>query len=366
MDIKLHANATTTPKIRAYIQSSSLSVAELSRELGISETCVRRWRSRTQTSDRSHTRHDLGQSTSPEEEALICALRRDVRLSIDDTVEVMHRCVNAHLSRSAIYRCMVRHGLSRLPDEAETPARSARFEPAPFGYVHVDLKHLTRLEGQRAYVFVAIERTTRFVHAEVLTDRNQATVAAAFERFLKAFGHPVHTVMTDNGAEFTDRFGAARWYQRKNGTGRHDFDKVCTAHGIKHKLTRPFSPQTNGMAERFNRRLAEAIRSQPAIDDNAGKNRFRSHAERNAFILNVTHDYNRTRLKCLGYKAPLECLLNQAEDNTNAGTPVRPLCCSALPAGACESRYPAQKRMHHSEPGPLLSQGSAERCVIKS
>jgi transposase-like protein len=128
MDIKLHANATTTPKMRAYIQSSTLSVAELSRELGISETCVRRWRSRTQTSDRSHTRHDLGQSTSPEEEALICALRRDVRLSIDDTVEVMHRCVNARLSRSAIYRCMVRHGLSRLPDEAETPARPARFE----------------------------------------------------------------------------------------------------------------------------------------------------------------------------------------------------------------------------------------------
>jgi hypothetical protein len=74
------------------------------------------------------------------------------------------------------------------------------------------------------------------------------------------------------------------------------------------------------MAERFNRRLAEAIRSQPAIGDNAGKNRFRSHADRNAFILNVTHDYNRTRLKCLGYKAPLECLLNQAEDNTKAGT----------------------------------------------
>jgi len=198
MDIKLHANATTTPRTRAYIQQSTASTAELARELGISETAVRRWRSRTQTSDRSHTRHDLGQSTSLEEEALICCLRRDARLSIDDTVEVMHRCVNPKLSRSAIYRCLVRHGLSRLPDETEAPAKPARFEPEPFGYVHVDLKHLTRLEGQRAYVFVAIERTTRFVHAEVLRDRNQVTVAAAFERFLKAFGHPVHTVLTDN------------------------------------------------------------------------------------------------------------------------------------------------------------------------
>ena len=126
MDIKLHANATTTPKMRAYIQSSSLSVAELSWELGISETCVRLWRPRTQASDRSHTRHDLGQSTRPEQEALICALRRDVRLSIDDTVEVMHRCVNARLSRSAIYRCMVRHCLSRLPDEVENPVWPVR------------------------------------------------------------------------------------------------------------------------------------------------------------------------------------------------------------------------------------------------
>lgn len=320
MDIKLHANATTTPRTRAYIQQSTASTAELAQELGISETTVRRWRSRTQTSDRSHARHALGQSTSLEEEALICCLRRDARLSIDDTVEVMHRCVNPKLSRSAIYRCLVRHGLSRLPDEAEAPAKSARFEPAPFGYVHVDLKHLTRLEGQRAYVFVAIERTTRFVHAEVLHSRDQFTVAAAFERFLKAFGHPVHTVLTDNGAEFTDRFGAARWHARKAGTGRHAFDRVCAAHAIAHKLTRPFSPQTNGMAERFNRRLADALRSQPNLATNAGKNRFHSQAERETFILKVTHDYNRTRLKCLGYKAPLECLINQTEANTKAGT----------------------------------------------
>jgi len=121
------------------------------------------------------------------------------------------------------------------------------------------------------------------------------------------------------GAEFTDRFGAARWHARKTGTGRHAFDKVCAAHRITHKLTRPFSPQTNGMAERFNRRLADAIRKQPAIEANGGKNRFHSQAEREAFILKVTHDYNRTRLKCLDYKAPLECLINQTEGNTKAG-----------------------------------------------
>ena len=47
----LHANATTTPKVRAYIQRSKSSVAELASELGVSETTVRRWRARTTVSD---------------------------------------------------------------------------------------------------------------------------------------------------------------------------------------------------------------------------------------------------------------------------------------------------------------------------
>ena len=99
MQVNLHANATTTPKTRAYIQSSSSSVAELARELGVSETTVRRWKNRPQVEDRSHVRHRLGQSTTPEEEALICELRERLGLSLDDVVEVMQRCVNAASSR---------------------------------------------------------------------------------------------------------------------------------------------------------------------------------------------------------------------------------------------------------------------------
>jgi transposase InsO family protein len=91
--------------------------------------------------------------------------------------------------------------------------------------------------------------------------RDAETVAQCLERFLKAFPHPVTTVLTDNGSEFTDRFGGARWGRRANGTGEPAFDRVCARHGIQHRLTRPFHPQTNGMVERFNRRLAEAIRT---------------------------------------------------------------------------------------------------------
>ena len=58
MELNLHANATTTPKVRAYIQRSKKSVAELAAELGVSETTIRRWRGRTTVSDRSHTAED--------------------------------------------------------------------------------------------------------------------------------------------------------------------------------------------------------------------------------------------------------------------------------------------------------------------
>jgi transposase InsO family protein len=316
MDVKLHANATTTPKTRAYIQSSPAPVAVLAAELGVSETTIRRWRGRTGTADRSHTPHRLAVSLSPLEERLVSELRVSLGLALDDIVEVMHRCHNPGLSRSAIHRSLKRAGLSRRP-RAEKAAVQ-RFETTGVGFIHIDLKHLTRLEGRPRYVFVAIDRATRFVHAELIGSRDAATVAQCLERFLASFPHTVHTVLTDNGAEFTDRFGDSRWHQSRRPSGNHAFDQACRRHGIAHRLTRPYHPQTNGMVERFNRRLAEAIRSQPA-SGNAGKNKFATHAQRDAFLRAFIESYNKTRLRCLAYKAPAQLLANLTGHNTEAG-----------------------------------------------
>jgi transposase len=316
MQVRLHANAATTPKTRAYIQQSSASVADLAFELGVSETTIRRWKGRDSVTDGSHTPKRLAISLTPVEEELVLELRRKLALPLDDLVEVMRRCVNAKLSRSAIHRCLKRHGISRA--ERPAPKKPGRFDRHPFGFVHIDLKHLPALRKTKSYVFVAIERATRFVHVEIVMQRDAKTIAACLERFLKAFGHPVHTILTDNGSEFTDRFGGAYWTTVHTPTGRHPFDKVCAANGIKHKLTRPFKPQTNGMAERFNRRIAQAIQSAPAASRNGGKNKFDSHEDRNAFIHTFVHDYNRTRLRCLGYLAPLQALANQTGHNTLA------------------------------------------------
>lgn len=330
MQIRLHANARTTPKTRAWLQSSPLPIAEKARQLGVSETTARRWQARDCVTDRSHRRHNLGQSTSAVEEALILELRRDLGLSLDDIVEAMRRCVNPALSRSAIYRCLRRLGVAARPPKpgAATPGR---FDAgAPCGFIHIDLKHLTRLGGEPSYVFVAIDRASRFVHIEIAVSRFAEEIAACLERFLAVFPHPVTVILTDNGSEFTDRFAVKKIGKPEDKpSGGHPFDRVCQAHGIEHRLTKPFHPQTNGMVERFNRRLAEAIRERPAAATNRGKNKFRSHAERNAFLHRVVDAYNRTRLRCLNYISPIETLNNLTKDNTCAGV-TSPFRCERL------------------------------------
>jgi transposase len=319
MKTSLHANATTTPKTRAMIQASTEPKAALARRLGVSETTVRRWRNRDTVEDRSHVRRNLGQATTSEDEAIIAELRTRAGLSLDDITEVMQRCVHPGLSRGSVHAALRRAGISGRA--ARRNAAVQPFEDAPFGFVHVDLKYLAKLKGRGEYVFVAIERATRFIHVEVLPDRAIDTVAASWERFLDAFGHPVHTVLTDNGAEFTDRFRTgSREGSAAKPTGRHPFDRICAARGVKHRCTKPYTPQTNGMVERFNRRLGEALGALPQARDNSRhRTRFKSHEERKVFILNFVQNYNRTRLRRLGYQAPSQVLANLTQHNTHGG-----------------------------------------------
>jgi transposase-like protein len=319
MNLKLHANATTTPKMRAYIQASSASAAELAAELGVHETTIRRWRGRCDTVDRSTTPHRLNTSLSASEEALVTELRRTLELPLDDIVEVMRRCLNAKLSRSAIHRCLKRHGLS-APKAIEREKPQAFKTASPCGFIHLDIKYLSTLEGKRAYAFVAIDRATRYVYVEILYERSGAAARAFLERFVRHFPHPVHTVLTDNGGEWTDRFAVDK--KRKphdKPSGEHPLDRLCAAQGIAHRLIKPFRPQTNGMVERFNRRLGEHL---DRVDHNtAGHHRrFKTAKERDAYVLDFVTNYNRTRLRCLGYKAPLEALANLPGHNTKAGT----------------------------------------------
>ena len=218
-----------------------------------------------------------------------------------------------------MHRCLKRLGVNRLPP-AEGPSRVGWFEEAPCGYIHMDLKVLSPLHRRASYVFVAIDRATRYVFVRLIPRRDAQTVAQCLAAFLNAFPYPIHTILTDNDGAFTDRFAVCK-RNKVDGqpTGTHPFDQLCQAHHITHRLIRPFRPQTNGMVERFNRRISEALRNRQPISANQGKNKFPSHEERNRFIQEFVENYNRTRLRCLGYKAPLEVLMNHAKPYTDVG-----------------------------------------------
>jgi transposase InsO family protein len=142
--------------------------------------------------------------------------------------------------------------------------------------------------------------------------------------FLARFPLEVHTILTDNGSEFTDRFTVDKKAKPQDRpSGDHAFDRVCAARAIAHRLTQPFRPQTNGMVERFNRRLGEHLARMPQ-NRAAHHGRFLSHAERDARLHTFVADYNRTRFRCLDYQAPAELLAKLAGHNTKAGAIVPP------------------------------------------
>ena len=85
-------------------------------------------------------------------------------LSLDDCLYALQATV-PHLTRSALHRLFQRHGISRLPDTAATRVRG-KFHPYPVGYIHIDLAELWTNEG-KLYLFVAIDRVTKFAFAEL-------------------------------------------------------------------------------------------------------------------------------------------------------------------------------------------------------
>lgn len=320
MEVKLHKLARTTPAIRLEIKTSQLSYKELSKKYNLSIDTIYKWKKRSDVYDKSHARHHTLSSLSATEEEIVVELRTRLGLSIDDITEVMHRCINPSLSRSAIYRSMKRCGVAQRPQVAGE-GTTHRFEEVNIpGYIHMDVKYLTKLEGKRSYLYVAIDRLTRYVYAEILYDLEPNTAGGFTERFLKFFPYKVHKIITDNGFEWTDRCAGS---VKEKASGNHPVDKVCKAYEVVHKLTRIRRPQTNGMVERFNRRVNEAIAKKAKISANSGRNSFESHTQRNEFILKFIDGYNRTRLRCLKYNAPHVLLYgNHTEYNTFAGMTV--------------------------------------------
>ena len=290
----LHGCATTTETVRRAIQHSQESLMVLAGRYGINPKTVAKWRKRTHVTDARMGPKEIHSTVlTPEEEAAVVAFRRLTLLPLDDCLYALQASI-PNLTRSSLHRCLQRHGISKLPDVEGDKARK-KFKQYPIGYFHIDIAEVQTAQG-KLYLFVAIDRTSKFTYAE-LHAQSDRTVATAFLRSLvEAAPYKIHTILTDNGAQFCH---PPRY--RNGPTARyitHMFDLCCLEHNIEHRTTQVKHPWTNGQVERMNRTIKEAT---------VKRYHYGSHDELKAHMQTFLMTYNFVkRLKTLKGLTPYE------------------------------------------------------------
>ena len=300
----LHPNAKLTPVARRLlaerIRDQGWPVARAARAAGVSRQTAYKWLARSaggsdeDLADRSSRPHRIPRRTPRRTLRRIEQLRRRRKAAWEIALDL-------RVPVSTVSRQLRELGLGRIwrLDEAEAPPR--RYEHgAPGDLFHVDAKKLARIEAvghrihgdrsRRCYgagwevVFVCVDDHTRLAYAEV----HRSEDAACAQRFLRralawfeGLGIPCRRILTDN----------AKCYESK------PFAALCTERGIRQSFTRPYTPQTNGKAERFIQTLKRRW---------AYRYVFRTSAIRAASLRPWVTHYNHQRPhRALGKKAPM-------------------------------------------------------------
>lgn len=252
----LHENARTTPHSRVEMVRrvrAGQSVRAVAAGFGVCEKTVRKWVTRFAAQgnpgliDRSSRPHRLRAPTPDSVIERVVGLRRQRMLMAQIAKEVS-------LSKATVGRLLSRAGLSSLR-ALEPPPAIERYEyGAPGELLHLDTKKLGRFErvGSRItgthrkrshgagfeVAHICIDDHSRIAYAEVLPDEKTATTTGFLERALDYYqrlGLVIARIMTDNGAAYRS----------------HAFAQLCRSRGLRHIFTRPYTPRTNGKAERF-------------------------------------------------------------------------------------------------------------------
>lgn len=302
MDI--HDNARTTPRSRMVMIArleAGWTVGAVASAFGVDGRTVRKWRDRFAAegaaglADRSSRPHWCPSRLDGTAEAAIERLRRQ-RLSGPAIARRLGRPV------STVGKALRRLGLGRLR-ALDAPMPVIRYErEKPGELIHIDSKKLGRIDGIGHRItgdrtgqsnkrgtgwealHVAIDDHSRLAYTEILPDEKKTSATAFLERalvFFQRYGVTVERVMTDNGAAYKS----------------HLFRDTLAAKGIKHKRTRPYTPRTNGKAERFiQTSLREWLYASP----------YESSAHRTAAMPAWLCDYNNRRPHAaLGGKPPI-------------------------------------------------------------
>jgi transposase InsO family protein len=255
--MNIHKNARTTPRSRGQIVQRVLTQREsataVAAAVGVSERTVRKWVARYAAeadaglADRSCRPHRTPGATPPLLVSWVAQLRRQ-RWTGAEIARALQ------LSPSTVARELRRQGLGRLR-HLEPPVPVQRYEwQRPGDLLHLDVKKLGRIgqvghriHGDRRsrvrgigweYVHVAIDDASRVAYVEVLADEGDGTTTQFLWRaraWFRRQGIRVRRVLTDNGSAYR--------------SGR--FARLCRSAGLRHLRTQPYTPRTNGKAERF-------------------------------------------------------------------------------------------------------------------
>jgi len=303
--LSIHPNARATPAVRAEIARSAEPTGELAKRYGVSTETVREWRKRGPGDclDRSARPHKLPWKASGEERAVVCALRRATGFPLDDLTFVV-RHFPPHLGRDNVYRIPKAEGLSRRPVRAAPESPAGQFKEYELGFVHVDVKHLPKLrtgdgELRKRFLFVAIDRRSRSVHLAVKDEETEAAAEAFLEEAVAAFPFRVTRLLTDRGSRFT----------------AEGFEKRCRDLGIEHRKTKPYTPRTNGMVERFNGRVQREVLGITVA----------GHRDLERLLEGFNQAYNARRQRVLDGRSPEEVVRERlAQDRGLANPGYRP------------------------------------------
>src|SRR5215212_6401934 len=263
--LSIHPNARTTPAVRAEIARSAEPTGVLATRYGVSTETIRKWRKRgpEDCQDRSARPHKLPWKASEEERAIVCALRRATGFPLDDLTFVVTHFL-PHLNRNAVYRILKAEGLNRLPAASRSRKPHGTFKEYDLGFVHLDVKHLPKLRDRdgvtrKRYLYVAIDRCSRWVHLAVKDDETQTSAVAFLEEAIRAFPFTVTHVLTDRGSCFT----------------ADGFEAACRKLNVAHRTT-----ALHAAHKRYGGALQRACAARGARDDDLQPPRSRDPAAR--------------------------------------------------------------------------------------
>ncbi len=293
-----HANARLTPAGRLLVVQriqGGMPQAHVAAQMGLSLSTVAKWWHRFQAHgeaglvDRSSRPLRSPRRTSAAVKARVCRLRRQKRWG------PARIAARLGVPASTVHRILVRCGLNRLSwIDRPTGRVIRRYErPEPGDLVHLDVEKAGKVPpggGWRAhgrantasrgtrrrprvgysYLHVAVDDHSRLAHVEALDNETAQTLRGFFERarcWFRSIGVAIDEVISDNGPNFRSKKFAAQ----------------LARNAIAHTFTRPYRPQTNGKAERFNRTLA---------DEFLYAHKFRSEPDRRRRLQTWVHHYN--------------------------------------------------------------------------